>query len=255
MPVEAGLSTIAIAGIVFDDAGRVLVIQRGRPPGEGLWTVPGGRLEPGELRTAGVEREVREETGLDVTCGALVEIVLRPPYEIHDHLAVVRGGTLRAGDDARDARFVTDDELAALPVTDGLAPVIARARAMRACPLCAPSELVFADDDVIVLLEPKPLARGHLVVAARAHRADVASLAPDEASALGRNATRFAAAVRDALGCERVYLAAVGEEVRHAHVHVIPRHAEDPRGFARFAGPRGELVEAAALTAAIRAAL
>lgn len=258
---------VAVAAIILDDAGRVLVIQRGRPPGEGLWTVPGGRLEPGERIADAVVREVREETGLDVTCGPLVEVVERAGdayhYVIHDHLAEVRGGTLRAGDDARDARWVTDAELAALPITEGLAPVIARARALRAptaaplpgCVLCEATTLVYEDADVIALLEPEPLARGHLVVATRVHRADLASLAPTEAGAMGRAVTRFAAAVQRAVGCERVYVAAVGEQVRHAHVHLIPRGVDDPRGFVRFAAARGTLTDGDVLSAAIRAAL
>jgi ADP-ribose pyrophosphatase YjhB (NUDIX family) len=128
---------VAVAAIVFDDADRVLVVERGRPPGEGLWSVPGGRLELGESIAAAVAREVREETGLTVEVGPLVEIVERVSttadgtwhHVIHDHLARLTGGTLTAADDVRDARFVTDAELAALPTTDGLAAVVARARA------------------------------------------------------------------------------------------------------------------------------
>jgi ADP-ribose pyrophosphatase YjhB (NUDIX family) len=126
---------VAVAAIVFDDAGRVLVVRRGRPPGEGLWTVPGGKLEMGERLADAVAREVREETGLEVVCGALVEVVERSGdgwhYVILDHAAELRGGTLRAGDDVTDARWVTDDELRALPTTEGLAPVIDKARRMR----------------------------------------------------------------------------------------------------------------------------
>jgi ADP-ribose pyrophosphatase YjhB (NUDIX family)/diadenosine tetraphosphate (Ap4A) HIT family hydrolase len=258
LPVEASV-TLAAAAIAFDDAGRVLVIQRGRPPGEGLWTVPGGRVERGESFQHTVVREVREETGLEVTCGPLVEVIERsgPGYDfqIHDYLAVVCGGALRPGDDARDVRWVTDDELATLPTTEGLLPVIARARDMRACPLCNATALVYADDDVIAILEPRPIARGHLVVAPRTHRADIASLVPYEAGFLGRATSKLSAALQRAMGCERVYLAAVGEEVRHAHVHLIPRGVDDPRGFGRFAAPRGILDDADVITAAIRAAL
>ena len=128
--------TVAVAAIIFDDEGRVLVIRRGHPPGEGLWTVPGGRLEPGETLAAGVAREVAEETGLVVEVGPLAEVVERmgPDYHfvILDYLARVTGGTLTAATDATDARFVTADELARLPVTDGLVLVIDRARARTA---------------------------------------------------------------------------------------------------------------------------
>ena len=131
--------TVAVGAFVFDDADRVLLVQRGRPPGEGLWTVPGGRVELGESLADAVVREVREETGLDVRCGALVEVVERVTragddlyhYVILDYLADVTGGALAAADDVRAARFVTDDEAAGLPLTGGLLPVLARARALR----------------------------------------------------------------------------------------------------------------------------
>src|SRR4051794_20205753 len=53
-------------GIVFDDRGRLLLVQRGRPPAIGSWTVPGGRCLPGEEPAAACVREVAEETGLAV---------------------------------------------------------------------------------------------------------------------------------------------------------------------------------------------
>jgi ADP-ribose pyrophosphatase YjhB (NUDIX family) len=125
--------TVAVGAIVFDGTGRVLVIRRGTPPGEGQWTVPGGHLEEGETIAAGIAREVAEETGLVIEVGPLVEIVERIGegyhFVIHDHLARVIGGELAAATDAQDARFVTADELAQLHTTDGLVPVIDRARA------------------------------------------------------------------------------------------------------------------------------
>jgi len=128
--------TIAVAAFVFDGDGRVLLIQRGRPPGAGLWTVPGGRLEPGETIVAGIAREVVEETGLAVDVGPLAAVVERITggyhYVILDHVARPTGGTLRAATDAADARWVTDAELASLPTTEGLIDVLARARAIYA---------------------------------------------------------------------------------------------------------------------------
>jgi 8-oxo-dGTP diphosphatase len=125
---------VAVGAFVFDAAGRVLLVERGRPPGVGLWTVPGGKLERGETLAAGVAREVREETGLIVVAGTLVEVVERIAGDHHfvilDYLARAIGGALAAGDDVRAARFVDDAELAALPLTDGLLPVLARARVL-----------------------------------------------------------------------------------------------------------------------------
>jgi ADP-ribose pyrophosphatase YjhB (NUDIX family) len=117
----------AVGGIIFDGA-RVLLVQRSRDPGRGLWTVPGGKVEPGETHAAAVAREVAEETGLVVTVGPLVARVAVGPYEIHDYLAEVISGTLAAGSDAADARFCDADELARLPLTEGLLDVLAQAR-------------------------------------------------------------------------------------------------------------------------------
>lgn len=127
--------TVAVGAFVFDAAGRVLLVERGRPPGVGLWTVPGGKLEPGETLAQAVAREVREETGLVVEIGALACVVEHITSDYHyvilDYLARVIGGELAAGSDVVTARFVDDVELATLPLTDGLEPVLARARAQR----------------------------------------------------------------------------------------------------------------------------
>jgi len=124
---------VAVGALVFDGDGRVLLVERGNPPGAGLWSVPGGRLETGETLAQAVAREVREETGLVVEVGALACVVERITEGYHfvilDYHARVIGGALAAGGDARAARFVAADELATLPITDGLVDVIARARA------------------------------------------------------------------------------------------------------------------------------
>ncbi|MGH3343580.1 MAG: NUDIX hydrolase [Carbonactinosporaceae bacterium] len=114
-----------VGAIARDGEGRLLVVRRTRPPGAGLWSLPGGRVERGETDAEALAREVREETGLDVAVGALVGTVDRPGpegvvYEVRDYLAVAAGGALRAGDDASEARWVSPAELLVLPTTRGL---------------------------------------------------------------------------------------------------------------------------------------
>jgi len=124
---------VAVGGFVFDPGGRVLLVERGTPPGEGLWSVPGGKLEPGETLVQAVAREVREETGLVVEVGTLACVVERMGDDYHyvilDYLARPIGGKLAPGSDARAARFVSDPELPKLPLTEGLQLLIDRARA------------------------------------------------------------------------------------------------------------------------------
>jgi 8-oxo-dGTP diphosphatase len=123
----------AVGAFIFDAQHRVLVIQRGTPPGEGLWSVPGGKLEASETLAQAVAREVREETGLVVEVGPLACVVEPMGDDYHfvilDYLARPIGGVLAPASDVRDARWVTDAELAALPHTDGLLAALARARA------------------------------------------------------------------------------------------------------------------------------
>ena len=67
-----------VGAIVHDAGGRLLVIRRGRPPGAGRWSLPGGRVEPGESDAEAVVRELLEETGLRVETGSLIGRVERP---------------------------------------------------------------------------------------------------------------------------------------------------------------------------------
>jgi 8-oxo-dGTP diphosphatase len=119
-----------VGAVIKDPAGRLLLIRRGHEPGAGLWSLPGGRIEPGETDQQAVVREVLEETGLSVECGQLLGAVELPGpdetfIDVSDYLAVVTAGELAAADDAADARWVTAAELAGLPLTEGLAGYLA----------------------------------------------------------------------------------------------------------------------------------
>ncbi|MGY6499621.1 MAG: NUDIX hydrolase [Acidimicrobiales bacterium] len=113
---------------VVDDA--VLLVRRGRGPAAGEWSVPGGRVEPGETVAEAVVREVGEETGLDVICGDLLGWVERID---DDHHFVILDFTATcldpvepvAGDDAAEARWVPLGEVSELRLVDGLARFLA----------------------------------------------------------------------------------------------------------------------------------
>jgi 8-oxo-dGTP diphosphatase len=114
-----------VGAVVTDGQGRLLMIKRGREPGAGLWSIPGGRIEPGESDAEALAREMLEETGLTVQVGRLLGRVRRPGLngavvDIRDYTATVIGGTLRPGDDAADARWVAAGEMDSLEITDGL---------------------------------------------------------------------------------------------------------------------------------------
>lgn len=127
------MTPIVAVGAIVMDGPRVLLVERGKPPGEGLWSVPGGRLERNETLAQAVAREVREETGLVVEVGPLACVVERMGDDFHfvilDYLACVIGGSPAPGSDARAVRFVDEQELHRLPLTDGLIPILERARA------------------------------------------------------------------------------------------------------------------------------
>jgi ADP-ribose pyrophosphatase YjhB (NUDIX family) len=118
-----------VGGIVTSPDGRILLVQRANPPAQGCWSVPGGRVEPGEDDACATAREVLEETALPVVVGDLVGTVERDapdgsvfvirdyrcrPADDADTAAVV------AGDDAADAGWFTPDQVRRLDCAPGL---------------------------------------------------------------------------------------------------------------------------------------
>ena len=114
-----------VGAVVTDGQGRLLLIKRGHEPSAGLWSIPGGRIEPGETDAEALVREMLEETGLVIAPGRLLGRVQRPGLggtviDIRDYTATIIGGTLRPGDDAAEARWVAAGELDSLEITEGL---------------------------------------------------------------------------------------------------------------------------------------
>jgi len=127
-------------GAVVLDAGRVLLVRRGKPPLAGKWSLPGGLLELGETTAEAARREVAEECGLQIRVGELAGILdrvvrdgqgrIRYHWVLVDYVATVESGELCAASDADEAIWVEVDEVARLDTTDGLLDMIRRAQTL-----------------------------------------------------------------------------------------------------------------------------
>ncbi|MBI3665078.1 MAG: NUDIX hydrolase [Acidobacteria bacterium] len=134
---------VGVGGVVFDE-GRVLLVERGRDPLQGQWSLPGGALKTGELLADGLRRELQEETGLEVRIGEVVEVFERilwdaegrPEYHyvLIDYLCEKTGGELRAGDDVSRAEWVEQERLGEYHITPGTQTVIEKAFNLRGRP-------------------------------------------------------------------------------------------------------------------------
>ncbi|MGI8989333.1 MAG: NUDIX hydrolase [Bryobacteraceae bacterium] len=124
-------------GALILDRDRILLVERGRDPLKGFWSLPGGVLELGETLQQGIHREVLEETGLTVETLAVLEIferIMRDPdgqpeyhYVLIDYVCRVTGGALIAGDDVSRAQWIERGDLQHYRITEGTVPVIEKA--------------------------------------------------------------------------------------------------------------------------------
>lgn len=106
---------VGVGVVVHDEHGRLLLVRRGVGPGKGLWALPAGFVDADEDPRIAAAREAREETGLHVEVGAVVDVYATPGKGGASFFlafaATVVGGTLAAADDALDAGFFGADEL------------------------------------------------------------------------------------------------------------------------------------------------
>lgn len=126
---------VGVAGVVVKD-GYVLMIQRGRDPGRGRWSIPGGRLRLGERLGDGVEREILEECGLRVRAGDILNVgeliqrdedgSVRYHYVLIDLAAEYLSGDPHPSSDALAARWVPFGEVPALKMADRLRHLLDR---------------------------------------------------------------------------------------------------------------------------------
>ncbi|MCC7234098.1 MAG: NUDIX hydrolase [Bryobacterales bacterium] len=120
-------------GALIIDRDRVLLVQRGKQPLKGWWSVPGGVVETGEHLAEALQREVLEETGLEAEPLLVVEIferILRDKegkaeyhYVLIDYLCKAKGDP-KPGDDAAAVEWVKRKDLGARKVTEGTLQVI-----------------------------------------------------------------------------------------------------------------------------------
>lgn len=121
----AGGDVLAASAVIVDGRTRVLLIQRGHHPAKGMWSLPGGSVEPGETIPDAVAREVAEETGFKVAVGEevwRVRVELSPGlfYDVRAHRAEIIGGELVVGDDAEAATWVGPADLSGYRLTPHL---------------------------------------------------------------------------------------------------------------------------------------
>jgi len=127
---------LAVSAAIIRD-GRVLVTQRARGPGMGIWSMPGGVVEAGETLIEALIREIREETSLTIEPVALAghrEVVVRDDHgRVSSHFVIMcfatrwLAGEPQLNEELSDARWLRPEELSSLKTTDGLAEIVAAA--------------------------------------------------------------------------------------------------------------------------------
>ncbi len=124
---------IGVAAVIIR-GDRVLLVRRANEPLNGEWSVPGGVLELGEKLREGVRREVLEETGLQVEPGDVLDVFdsifrddqgrTRYHYVLIDYLCHSISEDAKAGSDASEVRWVTENELVAMRLRESIEQVV-----------------------------------------------------------------------------------------------------------------------------------
>lgn len=125
--------TLAASAAVFKGP-RVLLARRAANPGAGLWSLPGGRVEPGETVAEAAAREVMEEVGVEaqiVGLACALDVIIKDPagalrahFVVLAHAALWRAGEPQVGAEAAEVGWFHPSEVAGLPTTKGLAGAV-----------------------------------------------------------------------------------------------------------------------------------
>ena len=131
---------VGVGAVIVDDAARVLLVKRRFAPHAGEWSLPGGAVDVGETLQECVVREMREETGLDVDVGAVIEVFdrivhdavgrVQYHYVLVDYVCRPVGGTLMAASDVADAVWAAASALPEYGLTEKALSVIAQGIAL-----------------------------------------------------------------------------------------------------------------------------
>jgi mutator protein MutT len=184
-----------VGAIVVDGQRRVLLVKRANPPLAGRWSLPGGVIDVGESTEQAVAREVREETGLDVIVGPLVEVVERIHrdadnrveyhYVLLDHLCQPAGGVLRAATDAAEVTWAAAGDLGDYGIAAATRRVIEHALEM------VQKDVAMSSEHVVVQIHYRAQP-GKEAQAAREIAALIATVQREEPDCLGITMLRSA---------------------------------------------------------------
>jgi mutator protein MutT len=128
---------VGVGAVIIRD-GKILLEKRRSEPAKGKWSIPGGLVELGESAEQAVIREVKEETGLEVEKPELIDVInnisldengkIKYHFVIIDYFVRLKGGELKAADDAEELRWIALDEAEKYDLTKTLRAFLQRNR-------------------------------------------------------------------------------------------------------------------------------